>query len=143
MALEAGLRTLLLAQSPITTLCPAQIVKGVSHYGVFVGRAAQGFAPPFIVITRTEHDPYATLDGTTGMGSSEIDIDCFEATHTKAEALATAVVDFLKDYSGAAGATDIIDAVILLNRRSFQTQAGSGNDEWQYVVTLTFQIQHH
>lgn len=143
MAIKAGLRTLLLANGSITTLCPAQTVKGISRGSIFVGTIPQGAKPPFIVISRIGHDPMKALDGTTGMVSSEIDIDCFENTEPEAEALATVVKDYLKDYSGAAGGSDTIDAVLLQDINDFENPEQDGNDTWRYAVTLSFEIQHH
>jgi hypothetical protein len=143
MALKDGLRTLLLAQSSITTLAPAQTIKGISHPSIYVGKVAQGAIPPFIVISRTGHDPMKALDGTTGLAQTEIDIDCFEGTATKAEALAKAVSDYLKDYTGAAGSSDTIDAVLWEDMNDFENPEPNGKDDWQHAVTLTFSIQHH
>lgn len=143
MAIKAGLRTLLLAQSSITALAPAQTVKGISTPAIFTGTVPQGFKPPYIVISRIRHDPYKALDGTTGIGETEIDIDCFENTEPEAEALATAVADFLKDYRGAAGSSDTIDAVLFEDRSDFENLEQDGKDLWRFAVTLSFTIQHH
>lgn len=143
MAIKAGLRTLLLAQSSITTLCPAQTVGGTSRDAIFVNKALQGIKPPYIIISRIGHDPYKRLDGTTGMTATEIDIDCYEYTEPEAEAMAVVVKDFLKDYSGAAGASDTIDAVLLDDVNDFINPEESGGDVWRHAVTLSFTIQHH
>lgn len=143
MAIKDGLRTLLLAQSSITTLAPAQTIKGQSISGIFVDRPIQGFKPPFIVISRAGHDPYKAFDGTTGLRSTEIDIDCFEYTEPEAEALATAVSDYLKDYTGAAGGSDTIDAVLWDDVNDFVNSEQDGKDLWRFAVTLSFTIQHH
>lgn len=142
MAIKTGLRTLLLAQSSITTLAPAQTIRGVSVPAVFVNKVPQGFVPPYLRITRIRHDPLKALDGTTGMAESEIDIDCYESTEPEAEALAKAVSDYLKDYSGAAGGSDTIDAVYWDDVGEFEVKAPGATDEFYQVVTLTFTIHH-
>lgn len=143
MALKAGLRTLLLAQSSITTLAPAQTIGGKSYDGIFVEKVKQGFKPPYILITDTSLDPMNTLDGMTGMGDSEIDIECVEYTEPEAEALAKAVSDYLRNYTGAAGGSDTIDAVRWENKQSFTGKDDSDSrDVWLFNVTLTFQIHH-
>lgn len=143
MAIKTGLRTLLLAQSSITTLCPAQTVSGKSYSAIFVEKVKQGFKPPYIVISDTSHDPMNTLDGLTGMGNSEIDIECVEFTEPEAQVLAKAVSDYLRNYTGAAGASDTVDAVQWTNRQTFtgkdETDAA---DVWRFNVVLTFDIQH-
>lgn len=143
MAIKTGLRTLLLAQSSITTLAPAQTVSGKSYNAIFVEKVKQGFKPPYIVISDTSHDPMNTLDGLTGMGNSEIDIECVEFTEPEAQALAKAVSDYLRNYTGAAGGIDTIDSVEWTNRQTFtgkdETDAA---DVWRFNVVLTFDIQH-
>lgn len=143
MAIKTGLRTLLLAQSSITTLCPAQTISGKSYDGIFVEKVKQGFKPPYIVISDTTHDPMNTLDGITGMGNSEIDVECVEYTEPEAQALAAAVISYLRNYTGAAGGSDTIDAVQWSNRQTFTGQdEGDGRDVWRFNVVLTFDIQH-
>jgi hypothetical protein len=143
MALKDGLRTLLLAQGGITALCPAQTASnGASIPAIFVGKVKQGMKTPFICISRIRHDPLKTLANTTGMAESEIDIDCFANTEPKAEAIAKAVSDFLKDYSGAAGGSDTIDAVWWDDTNEFENQEDAGPDVWRHAVTLTFTIHH-
>ena len=143
MAIKSGLRTLLLAEATITALCPAQTLKGVSRDSIFVDKAAQGAKPPFIIISRIGSDPLLALDGTYGMRSTEIDIDCYEATGPEAESLATAVSNYLDDYSGAAGGSDTIDAVLLDDTNDFLVPEEDGKDNIRHVVTLSFTIQHH
>ena len=133
MALKTGLRTLLLAESSITTLSPV----------VYVETVAQGIKPPYIVISSTGHDPMKALDGTTGMEETEIDIECVEYTDAEAEALAKAVSDYLKDYSGAAGASDTIDAVLWDSKTMFVGQEQDGKNLWRFNVQLSFTIFHH
>lgn len=142
MAIKTGLRTLLLAQSSITTLAPAQTVGGKSYDSIFVEKIKQGVKPPCIVITRNGYDPMKTLDGTSGMASSEIDIECYESTEPKAQALAKAVSDYLKDYSGAAGGSDTINAVLWDGINEFETEEQDAKDNWRYAVVLNFTIQH-
>lgn len=143
MSIKTGLRTLLLAESTVTALCPSQTIKGASRGSIFVRKAEQGAKPPFIIITRIDNDPLLALDGTYGMESSEVDIDCYEYTDVKAEALADAVSDYLDDFSGAAGGSDTIDAVLLESRNDFEVPEDDGSDRVRYVVTLSFTIQHH
>jgi len=74
VAIEIGLRTLLLAQASITALAPAQTVGGVSFDAVFLDNAAEGVKPPYVIITQTGHDPYKRLDGTGGtLRKTEVD----------------------------------------------------------------------
>ena len=107
MAIEIGLRTLLLAQASITTLAPAQTVGGVAFDAVFLDNAAEGVKPPYVIITQTGHDPYKRLDGTGGtLRKTEVDIDCYASNRPASITLAGAVETFLRDYVGAAGVSD-------------------------------------
>ncbi len=143
MAIETGLRTLLLAQSSITTLAPAQTVGGVSFPAVFLDNPAEGVKPPFIIITQTGHDPYKRLDGTGGtLRLSEIDIDSYATSRPGAIALSNAVEVFLRDYVGAAGASDTINAVLHDSTLDDIVTLGDGRDQRHYVRSLSFRIQH-
>ncbi len=143
MAIETGLRTLLLAQSSITTLAPAQTVGGLSIDAVFLDHPVEGVKPPYVLITLTSHDPYKRLDGTGGtMRRSDIDIDCYASNRPAVITLAAAVETFLRDYSGAAGTSDTINAVLLDNARDDTVYLGDGRDQRHYVRSLSFIIQH-
>lgn len=143
MAIEIGLRTLLLAQSTITTLAPAQIVGGVTFDAVFLDNPAEGVKPPYVLITLTSHDPYRRFDGTGGtLRRSDFDIDCYASNRPAAITLAGAVETFLRDYVGAAGASDTINAVLWDNARDDVVFLGDGRDQRHYVRSLSFIIQH-
>ena len=143
MAIEIGLRTLLLAQSSITTLAPAQTVGGLSIDAVFLDHPVEGVKAPYVLITLTSHDPYRRFDGTGGtLRRSDVDIDCYASNRPAAIALASAVEVFLRDYSGAAGASDTINAVLWENARDDVVYLGDGRDARHYVRSLSFIIQH-
>jgi hypothetical protein len=109
---------------------------------VFIDTADQGVKTPYIVISRTGFDPEKTLGTTTGITRSEIDIDCYAETPADAESLANAVATFFKDYTGAAGGSDTISAVLWEDMNDFENSEGNGNDQWRYAVTLTFTVFH-
>lgn len=142
MNIKNGLRALLLAQPSILALCPPQTVGGSSVDAVFIETVRQGFKPPYIVVSRTGSDPLGNLTSTSGLRSSEIDIDCMGYTESKAEQIAEAVSEALRDYTGPAGANDTIRAVSLEDSNDFENSEQSGGDQWRYAVTLTFTIHH-
>ncbi len=142
MAIETGLRTLLLAQAAITALVPNQTIAGNVYRGIFSEYPDQGILPPFIVITRTGFDPLECLDGTTGMEVSVFEIDCYTMNEPDGIVLARTVSDFLKDFSGAAGGSDTINAVHWENKRYDKIPLGSGLDARQHIQRLTFRFQH-
>jgi hypothetical protein len=101
--IEAGIRTLFLAQSSITSLVTNQTIDTVSFAPIFDQEPAEGIKPPFIYIERDSRDPMGALDGTYGMQSSELTIHCVGSTSLKADAIANAVTAYFADYKGAAG----------------------------------------
>lgn len=141
MAIETGLRTLLINEASITTLVASQSVRGSTCPGVFVEHPVRGFQLPYILIHQVGIDPMVCLDGTTGMESYEIDIDCYAVEAHDAIAIGNAVSDYLKDYTGAAGADDTINAVIWQGKRMDVIQEGEGRDVQYHIVSLSFQIQ--
>lgn len=142
MAIETGLRTLLLAQSSITALVPAQTIKGQSLSGIFCEHPEQGFLPPFILISKIDTDPWLTLGNSLGTRATDFDFDCYSYTYPGALAIAAAVKAFIEDYTGAAGADNTIKAVLWMNGRSDQLNEGQGRDVRQFIESLSFTIQH-
>lgn len=141
MALETGLKTLLLAEPTITSLVPSQTMRGNTFRGVFNEKPIRGFAVPYILISLIDFDPYVCLDGTSGLASYEIDIDCYADDYASALSMASAVSEFLKDYTGAAGPDDIIEAVIWQSKRHDMIQEGEGRDVQHHIIGQSFQIQ--
>lgn len=134
MAIEDGLRTILLAESTVSTLL------GEATAGVYVAQAPQNAVAPFIEIHRLSMDPLKTLGTTGGLRFTEIDIDCKAKTKPEATALANAVETFIDDYTGAAG-SDTINAV-LLNDRALDVEPPDGKQEYgRFVETIDVQLQ--
>lgn len=140
MALEAGLRTLLLAQSSITSLVPAQTIGGTSFSGIFVNNPTQDFDPPYILIKNTGGKNVCLNNSAV---THAIDIECCANKDEDAIAIGAAVNTFLETYSGAAGASDTIDMVILTGKSLDYTQEAQGRDVQIHKRTLTYQITAH
>lgn len=132
-----GLRTLLLAQSSITDLVTND---GGRKVGVYIEKAPQGAALRYVILADIDEDPYAALDGTTGLKATEIDIDSKGATYDQAMALAEAVDAFFKDYSGAAG-DQTIAAVVKQNRLTQWEPLEDGSENGRFVVTDSYLVQ--
>jgi hypothetical protein len=127
-----GLRSLLLADAGIAALVGQR---------VYVNQAAQTAALPYIVITQIDLDPMLALDGTYGMQSAEIDVDCYGMNHVTAAAVAAAVKAKLNDYSGAAGDDDMIDAVLLLDENDGPLAPNDGTQTGRHLVTVEYEVQ--
>lgn len=137
-----GLRTLLLAQSSITALAPSQTVNRVSIPSVFVKSAPMKVEPPFVVITRINNDTMVCLDGTYGMTASEIDIDSYGYSEEDSQTLSTTIRQFLDDYTGAAGGSDTINAVVWQDENHEDVKPQDGRDTRWYISTNSYLIQH-
>lgn len=140
MALEVGLRTLLLAQSSITALVPAQTIGGTSYPRVFVSNPKQGIDRPYILIKKPKVKPNVCLDGTMAVANYTVAIECCADEEDDAMAIAAAANTFLKDYSGAAGSHSI-KAVIWQDNSLEYTQEAQGRDVQIHKDTLTYLIQ--
>jgi len=134
MAIEQGLRTLLLAQSSISTLL------GEATKGVYVMQAPQNAVEPYIEIHVMSMNPLLHLGTTGGVRFTEIDIDCKARTLPEATSLASAVETYIDDLTGAAG-SDTVNAV-LLNDRAQDVEPPDGKREYgRFVETIDAQIQ--
>lgn len=142
--IDEGLRTLLLAQAGITALVPSQTVNRVTVPSIFVDNAEQGAEPPYVVITITDGDAMLTLDGTyhDTLREAEVDIDCFSYDRTEAATINTTIRQFLDDYSGAAGASDTIKAVLHDTPVPGYDYPAEGADTKFYYMTTTYTIQY-
>lgn len=142
MTILAGLRTLMLAESTITTLVGSQVIGGVTYQGIFVGHAVQGFTQDHIIISRASLDPMKHLGGTSGMRSIDVDIECYSRSKASVESIAEAVATYLDDYTGAAGASNTIDAVLWNDTYDTASVPIEGSDVWLHSVTVDMTIQH-
>lgn len=131
MAVDESLRTVLLATTSITDI--------VGSTGVYVGDAGQSELSAYVVINQESHNPHGALDGTTGIGESQIDLDCYAKKRTQARTLANAVSAKLKDYSGTSGSTTF-SAFNWLDEASDIVPADDGSQVHYHVFTETFNV---
>lgn len=133
--MKTDLRTLLLAQSTITTFVGTQ--------GVYLQSASQGAGLPYIVISGQGSEEFNTLDAPSGsFRSLELDLECKGRTAHEAERIGETVRRFVKDYSGSAG-TQVIDAVIVDDLYDRVEKPVNGSDEKTFVVVLELTLQYH
>jgi len=140
--ITTGLRMLLLAQPSITNICKPQSIGGEKFQGVFNEYPAQGFKPPFVLISQTDLDPLVALDGTYGLRSNQFDFDCYSRSYPEAEQLGDIVETFINDYTGAAGPADTIKAVIFESRRYDEVFEAQGGDQRQHIQSISITLQH-
>lgn len=142
MAIETGLRTLLLGETSIASLVPPQTIGGIRFYGVFNEDPAQGFKPPFILVAQTGVNPWLTLGTSLGTHATDFDIDCYAYEHEDAIAIAAAVQTFFQDYTGAAGASNRILAVLWQGQRHDAIYEAEGRDVRQHIISTSYTVQH-
>lgn len=133
-AIDEGLRSLLIGETSVTDLL-------ATTGSVFVDAITQDYELDYISLTVLNQDPMKYLDSTSGMRTSNIDIDCVATTRVKSSALADAVDAFIKDYSGAAG-SNTINAVLLEALSYDAVPVQQGSDNYKYITTLNVDIQH-
>lgn len=142
--IEIGLRQLLLEQPSITHIAkPGRASDKHTYDAIFNDYTPEGFPTPFVLIRLIDNDPMGDLTETTGMEATTFEIDAYADEYVTSLKLSKAIRDFLKDYSGAAGGEDIIDAVLLQNTSRNDADENQGRDVRECVKTLTFLIQHH
>ncbi|MCA9052985.1 MAG: DUF3168 domain-containing protein [Planctomycetaceae bacterium] len=131
MAVGEGIRTRLLAVSGVTDITSA----------VYVSDTPQSATEPRIEVHELNLDPMVVMEGTSGLRSATIDIDCKSTTPVKAKALADAVEAAFNDFTGAAG--DITVKAVVFQDRSDSTEApSSGSQKSVYVTTLDYLVQY-
>lgn len=134
MALGEGLISLLSGEATINALLAATD-------SVYEDAITQDHAMSYLSLSQLSQDPMKALDGTSGMRKSEFDIDCVCTSRVKANALADAVDEFIKDFTGAAG-SNTINAVLLNDRAYDAIPVSQGSDNYKYITTLNVDFQH-
>lgn len=141
--IETGLRLLLLAQPSVTSIARPKDAKDVQHEAVFNETAPQGLVTPFVIIRQIDNDPMGTLAETAGLEATTFEIDAVSRGYDDGLRLRKAIDNYLKDYSGPAGPEDVIEAVIMGDKRYENTPEDQGGDTWQHRFTRSFYVQHH
>jgi hypothetical protein len=142
--IDHGLRTLLLAQAGIAALVPAQTINRNTIYPIFCNGPAQGVVPPFVVITAQGGDPMLTLESfSETLKEAEVTVRSYGFSQVDSETLHKTIRQFLDDYSGAAGASDTIQAVVGWSEpdTGYEVQA-EGLDSKFYFTETTYTIQY-
>ncbi len=142
MPITTGLRTLLLTRTDITAIAKPRKIGGILFPGVFNEYPSQGVIPAFVLISQTDLDPLVALDGTYGLRSNEFDFDCYSRNYIEADQLGDIVETFIKDYTGQAGPSDTIKAVIFESRRYDEVFEAQGGDQRQHIQSISVTIQH-
>lgn len=134
MAIDTDLITLLSAENSINSL-----LSSTSAFAT--DKTDQSVPMPYVVVTQLDEDPLKTFDGTTGLAIAEIDIDCVASSRPTANSIAAAVKAYIKDYSGAAGASTV-RAVLLNGLANDAIPIGQGTENHKFVKTLNLEIQY-
>lgn len=134
MAIDTDLITLLAAEASINSLLSTTT-------SFYTDKTDQNGEMPYVVVTQLDEDPLLMLSGTTGLAIAEIDIDCVASSRVTANAVFAAVKAYIKDYSGAAGASTV-RAVLLNGLATDAIPIGQGTENYKFVKTLNLQVQY-
>lgn len=135
MSIEAGLRTLWIAEATITA-------KLGSAQGVMLGTMDQGVATPYLVYDMGDTDHQDTLARSGINVRSDVRVDCYAERATEAIDLRDAVYEYMRDFTGTAG-DQTITAVIARKTGTEFEQPWDGESRGRHVAGLTMDIAHH
>jgi hypothetical protein len=131
--MRASLVTLLNAQSSITDLVSTRI---------YIDKAPEGCALPYIVILQHGSDEFMTSDNTGNLRGIDFSIICRAQRSITSESVADAVREFIQDYSGAAG-SETISAVVFEGVSDQFEPPVDGSDIGKHASTLDLQILYN
>lgn len=131
MPVDEELRTVLLTDTAITAI--------VGTTGIYVDHAGQEDLSAYIVIGQQGHDPLGNLTETTGVGITQLDVDCLSKSRTQVRTLAKAVIAKFKDFAGTSGGVTF-SAVNWTDEGSDMKQAADGSTEHHFVLTESFNV---
>lgn len=130
--MEIDLRSYLIAQSDIAAVISSRCYLLV---------APQGAARPLVIFRVIQSDPFDTLQDTTGLVTSVVEIECQATSDVSAKSLKELVRRRLHTYRGAMGATTVCSC--LQNSESDEyTPPQTGSDTGIYSTILEFDVVH-
>lgn len=92
--------------------------------------------PPLISLTVTDDDELRTTAASLPQGYLELDVECWDVTQLKANALANAVKDLFRDFTGSMGAYRVLFC------RFYNTFTSSDADGAAYGCSFTLKITY-
>lgn len=128
--MRAGLVALLRAEATISAIVSTR---------VYISKAPQKAALPYIVIDQQDTDEFNSLDATGALRRMGFVIVCVSAISVQAESLGNAVRVFIDDYAGTAG-TFTIAAVMLNGEIGSYEPPADGSDGGYHLVSLDVDI---
>lgn len=101
------------------------------------GIATPSQTPPIVVLGVGDDDEQRTTSGTTAAPKYlELDVECWESTATKAEALADDIKGVFRDFTGAMGSYTVLFSRFY---NSFESQSG---DAMQFGYSFTLRLTY-
>lgn len=129
--IDEQIRTYLLTITGVTDIVGAS--------GVFVERATQGTAPPYVVVTQDSGNPEHHAGGRSGINRAGVDVVCYAATAVKAGTLADAVETALTAKQTPMGTATVRSCLCEGKRRSSDNPQ-QGDQTGFPSVTLSFDL---
>lgn len=109
---------------------------------VYINKAPQKAALPYLILTQLGSEEYLSIDSTTSnLRGLVVDVDCKARTFPDVQTLAEAVKARLTDYSGAAGTYTVRAAIFNDETHDYEPSA-DGSDNGAHVITLDYDFQY-
>ena len=137
-ASSGDLVTFLKAQTGITAL-----VGSLTSARIYPVYAKQKAALPYIVYVQSGGDSHRHLGGGSGMRRTALQVYCYGATQSGADALAEQVRLALANHRGAMGDSTVYDCRQEVAAFTGYDQADDGSDASRYWTMLVFDISHN
>lgn len=130
--ITASIRTLTLADATVSGLVATRMYSDV---------LPQSATMPAITYSMITETPYEHLAGIVSVSQATIQVDCFGATRSSANALADAVRLQLEKYRGVVGTQQILE-INHTSARDGYDRAESGTDQLRFIRSLDFDIHY-
>lgn len=128
--IEADLKTFLLDSDSI---------RDVVGNRVFAGKAPKSSRGAVLIVRNTSPDHFYTLTNEANALRAMVQIDCYDETPTKADALGELVRNRLSGYRGTAGGATIQGATIARDN-AFRESPENSSDKWIHRRSFDFSI---
>jgi len=121
-----------------------QAIMGVSSFGtapVYVGKAPQGLAIPYIVLRRIAQPPHHHAEGVAAIGSPTIQANVVAASSVQLQRIVEAVEARLDGQRGTFGTSDVRGAFVV-GRYDDVVQTDDASDELPHEAVLDLEVWH-
>jgi hypothetical protein len=108
---------------------------------VYVGKAPQGVAMPYVVVTRIAEPPHHHYEGVVAIASPTYQVLLVASSSVATEAMETAVRARIDGYVGPMGGTSVHGAFVIGSYDDV-VPTGDGSDELPFSTVLDVELWH-